>query len=137
MIKLTLKTAAICAVSIGLAACTGASAPEAVNSHGEHSHVHASNCGHISVQHEGHTDYLHDGHLHHVAANGVKEHVIAVSDANPDGENPVAHTDHDGHTHGEGDSLHAMIPHGDHMDYLHDGHLHHVHGDHVDEHGAL
>ncbi|WP_270936951.1 hypothetical protein [Falsiroseomonas oryzae] len=24
--------------------------------------------------------------------------------------------------------------HGDHVDYLHDGHLHHPHGDHVDEH---
>ena len=30
-----------------------------------------------------------------------------------------------------------MIRHGDHMDYIHDGHLHHVHGDHVDDHGPV
>jgi len=28
---------------------------------------------------------------------------------------------------------HKSIHHGDHGDYLHDGHLHRVHGDHVDE----
>jgi hypothetical protein len=30
-----------------------------------------------------------------------------------------------------------VVPHGDHTDYLHDGHLHHHHGDHCDDHGAV
>jgi hypothetical protein len=29
------------------------------------------------------------------------------------------------------------VPHGDHTDYLVDGHLHHPHGDHCDDHGPL
>jgi hypothetical protein len=29
------------------------------------------------------------------------------------------------------------VPHGDHVDYLVDGRLHHVHGQHCDDHGAL
>jgi zinc transport system permease protein len=28
----------------------------------------------------------------------------------------------------------VAVPHGDHTDYLHDGHLHAAHGDHWDEH---
>lgn len=42
------------------------------------------------------------------------------------------HASH-GHEHGE-DCGHTAIRHRDHVDYLHDGHLHHPHGDHVDEH---
>jgi UDP-2,3-diacylglucosamine pyrophosphatase LpxH len=29
------------------------------------------------------------------------------------------------------------VPHGDHVDYLVSGHLHHPHGDHCDDHGPL
>jgi hypothetical protein len=29
------------------------------------------------------------------------------------------------------------VPHGDHVDYLVDGHLHHAHGDHCDDHGPV
>jgi hypothetical protein len=29
------------------------------------------------------------------------------------------------------------VPHGDHIDYLVGGRLHHPHGDHVDDHGPL
>jgi hypothetical protein len=29
------------------------------------------------------------------------------------------------------------VPHGDHVDYLVDGHLHHPHGDHCDHHGSV
>src|SRR5262249_4223190 len=36
------------------------------------------------------------------------------------------------HTHGPSCG-HPAVQHGDHVDYLHDGHLHHAHGDHVDE----
>lgn len=42
------------------------------------------------------------------------------------------HSDHP-HEHGDGCG-HTAVMHGDHVDYLHDGHLHHPHGDHVDEH---
>ena len=46
-------------------------------------------------------------------------------------EQHTIHTDHE-HVHGEGCG-HVAIPHGDHTDYLHDGHLHHKHEDHYDE----
>ena len=39
-----------------------------------------------------------------------------------------------GHHHGP-DCGHEAIPHGDHVDYLVDGHLHHPHDDHCDDHG--
>ncbi|HEV3282608.1 MAG TPA: hypothetical protein VG010_00255 [Solirubrobacteraceae bacterium] len=42
------------------------------------------------------------------------------------------HSDHP-HEHGPGCG-HTAVEHGDHVDYLHEGHLHHPHGDHVDEH---
>lgn len=42
------------------------------------------------------------------------------------------HEDHP-HVHGPGCG-HTAVRHGDHIDYLHDGHLHHPHEDHVDEH---
>ena len=42
---------------------------------------------------------------------------------------------HPNHEHNHGDNCgHTKIKHGDHYDYLHDGHLHHNHQDHVDEH---
>jgi zinc transport system permease protein len=37
------------------------------------------------------------------------------------------------HQHGEACGHHA-VPHGDHVDYVHDGHRHAVHGGHYDEH---
>lgn len=43
------------------------------------------------------------------------------------------HHENHPHQHGEGCG-HTAIRHGDHVDYLHNGHLHHPHGDHVDEH---
>ena len=42
------------------------------------------------------------------------------------------HTSH-GHEHSD-DCGHTAIRHGDHVDYLHEGHLHHPDGEHVDEH---
>jgi zinc transport system permease protein len=38
-----------------------------------------------------------------------------------------------GHEHGE-DCGHQAVPHEDHVDYIHDGHRHAVHGSHYDEH---
>jgi hypothetical protein len=40
------------------------------------------------------------------------------------------------HDHGAGCG-HEAVPHGDHTDYLVDGHLHHPHGDHCDDHGPV
>jgi hypothetical protein len=39
-------------------------------------------------------------------------------------------------THGPGCG-HEAVPHGDHVDYLVSGHLHHPHDGHCDDHGAL
>jgi len=106
--------------------------------HSDHDHQHGPSCGHTAVEHDGHVDYLHDGHLHHPAAGGVEEHCLAVSAANPSGCTPK----HDcgqhnqGHTHGPGCG-HEAVPHGDHIDYLVDGHLHHPHGDHCDDQGKV
>jgi hypothetical protein len=41
------------------------------------------------------------------------------------------HADHD-HTHGPGCG-HTAVAHGDHSDYLHDGHLHCPHAGHIDD----
>jgi zinc transport system permease protein len=39
------------------------------------------------------------------------------------------------HAHQHGDACgHPAVPHGDHVDYVHDGHRHAVHGGHYDEH---
>jgi zinc transport system permease protein len=42
-------------------------------------------------------------------------------------------TDEHPHVHGD-DCGHPAIPHGDHIDYVHDGHRHAAHGGHYDEH---
>ncbi|HAZ60730.1 MAG TPA: hypothetical protein DCY89_04055 [Gammaproteobacteria bacterium] len=106
--------------------------------HTDHAHVHGPGCGHTAVLHLGHTDYLHDGHLHHPHADHVDEHVIAVDPQNPatctTGHACGAHAAQ--HRHGP-DCGHEAVPHGDHTDYLVDGHLHHPHGDHCDHHGPL
>jgi hypothetical protein len=108
------------------------------NVHSNHPHEHGAGCGHTAVKHGNHIDYLHDGHLHHPERDGVKEHSIEVSDANPARCTP----DHkcsgheDGHVHGPGCG-HEPVPHGDHTDYLVGDHLHHPHGDHCDNHGPL
>ncbi|WP_129673265.1 hypothetical protein [Candidatus Chloroploca sp. Khr17] len=99
--------------------------------HENHPHVHSEHCGHVRVRHEGHVDYLHDGHLHHTHESHYDEHVIAVSATNPAGCAPIACAC--GHV----DCGHPLVPHGDHFDYLVDGRLHHVHGDHCDDHGPL
>jgi hypothetical protein len=101
--------------------------------HANHTHRHGLNCGHIAVRHEDHVDYLHDGHLHHMHGNHVDEHVIPVTEANPERCTPDVKC---AHQHGPGCG-HEAVPHGDHTDYLVDGHLHHPHGNHCDDHGRL
>jgi hypothetical protein len=103
-----------------------------------HDHNHNPGCGHTMVKHDGHIDFVHDGHLHHQNEDGtVEEHVLDVSAKNPAGcssGNHLTHADH--HVHGP-DCGHEAIPHGDHVDYIVDGRLHHPHGDHCDDHGAV
>ncbi|MGF6148425.1 Uncharacterised protein [Kingella potus] len=102
--------------------------------HENHTHVHGAGCGHTAVNHNGHTDYLHDGHLHHEHNGHYDEHVIEVSETNADGCNPVDTCG--SHVHGAGCG-HEAVPHGDHIDYLVNGRLHHVHNGHCDDHGPL
>jgi len=48
---------------------------------------------------------------------------------------PVGHEPADTHPHQHGkDCGHVAVPHGDHLDYVHDGHRHAEHGAHYDEH---
>jgi hypothetical protein len=106
--------------------------------HPDHPHEHGPGCGHAAVNHGDHVDYLHDGHLHHPHGDHVDEHAIAVDDTHPAGCTPDhACGGHDAaHAHGDGCG-HPAVPHGDHTDYLVEGHLHHPHGDHCDDHGPL
>jgi hypothetical protein len=106
--------------------------------HPAHSHQHGFACGHVAITHGDHTDYLHDGHLHYMHLDHVDEHVLEVSATNPDACTPShACAGHDkAHVHGPG-CAHERVPHGDHVDYLVDGHLHHPHGSHCDDHGPV
>lgn len=107
--------------------------------HANHDHVHGPGCGHTPVKHAGHVDFLHDGHLHHQRGDGgVEEHAIEVTKTNPADCTPAHACDGHpaSHVHGPGCG-HEAVPHGDHVDYLVDGHLHHPHGGHCDDHGPL
>jgi DNA-binding transcriptional ArsR family regulator len=106
--------------------------------HTDHPHAHGPSCGHTAVRHGDHVDYLHDSHLHHLHGDHIDEHVVEVSAANPDHCTPEnGHKGHEaGHHHGPGCG-HEAVPHGNHLDYLVDGRLHHAHGDHCDDHGVL
>jgi hypothetical protein len=106
--------------------------------HADHPYKHGRACGHPAVRHGGHVDYLHDGHLHHVHEDHVDEHTVEVSATNPDRYSPEHRCGgHDrSHVHGPGCG-HEAVPHGDHVAYLVDGHLHHPHADHRDDHGPL
>jgi hypothetical protein len=97
-------------------------------------HRHGPNCGHVAVRHRDHVDYLQDGRLVHHSGEQAEEHVIEVN-----AENPVRCTNEvhkDAHRHGPGCG-HEAVPHGDHVDYLVNGRLHHPHGSHCDDHGPL
>jgi hypothetical protein len=106
---------------------------------GDHGHhTHGPNCGHKAVKHDGHTDYLHDGHLHHQHGEHVEDHRIEVSSTNPEHCTPAHECTGHGKKHVHGPNCgHEAVPHGSHVDYLVDGHLHHHHGSHCDDHGVL
>ncbi|MDW3094687.1 MAG: hypothetical protein R8G33_03335 [Gammaproteobacteria bacterium] len=103
-----------------------------IHTHPEH--THGDNCGHTAIRHNDHIDYVHDGHLHHPHDDHCDEHVLDVSVVNPNECIPV-HSCND-HVHGP-NCGHEAVPHGDHIDYIVNGHLHHVHGDHCDDHGPV
>ena len=49
-----------------------------------------------------------------------------------------AHDVHEGHDHSHGERCgHTAVMHASHVDYVVDGHLHHAHEGHCDDHGAL
>lgn len=106
--------------------------------HEDHTHPHGAECGHTGVIHEDHIGYLHDGHLHCAHDDHFHEHAIAVSATNPQNCTPEhqcgGHSQ--GHVHGP-ECGHEAVPHGDHVDYLVEGHLHHPHGGHCDNHGQV
>jgi hypothetical protein len=119
-------------VAIGAALVLGAPALSHEVVHAGHDHQHAKGCGHTSVVHQGHSDYLHDGHLHGTHGAHVDEHVLEVSKLNPAVERRVSGA----HSHSATDG-HPTVQHGSHFDCIHDGRLHHAHGGHVDDHGAV
>jgi hypothetical protein len=106
--------------------------------HGSHQHKHTNGCGHTAIQHGDHVDYLHESHLHHTVGQDVHECRIEADAKNPAQCTPQhACALHDAsHQHGA-QCGHEMVPHGDHMDFLVEGHLHHPHDKHCDDHGAL
>jgi hypothetical protein len=93
---------------------------------------------HTAVKHRGHTDYLENGHLLHREGGKVEEHTIEVDVQHPDrctGDHEIGGHPK-GHVHGP-NCGHEVVPHGDHVDYLVNGHLHHPHGNHCDDHGVV
>ena len=79
--------------------------------HEAHDHTHGPECGHQSIGHDDHTDYLHDGHLHHPHNGHTDEHVLEISEKNPDHCTPdhscAGH--HADHVHGP-NCGHEAIP---------------------------
>ncbi|MBT2583211.1 hypothetical protein [Planococcus sp. ISL-109] len=100
--------------------------------HEHHAHQHNLSCGHTKIKHEDHIDYVHNGHLHHEHEGHWDECKISVSDTNPDVCAPMTC----GCKH-DSDCGHELVPHGDHVDYLVNGRLHHVHDGHCDDHGPV
>lgn len=106
--------------------------------HVGHDHTHGPSCGHKTIEHGDHVDYVHDGHMHHIHGDHVDDHALEVDAKNPaactPGHDCAAHAKD--HVHGDGCG-HETVPHGDHTDYVVNGHLHHAHGAHCDDHGPV
>jgi hypothetical protein len=69
-----------------------------------------------------------------VHGDHVDEHVLSVNATNP--AEHTSGTKCSNHAHGP-NCGHEAVPHGDHVDYLVNGRLHHPHGDHCDDHGSV
>lgn len=108
------------------------------STHNGHDHKHGEGCGHTAVKHDDHIDYLHDKHLHHVHGDHVDCHNLTIGAGNPSACTPAHKCDHHdlAHKHGEGCG-HEAVPHGDHIDYLVNGHLHSPCQGHCDDHGKV
>jgi len=104
--------------------------------HPQHAHIHGEGCGHTAIRHGDHVDYLHGGCLHTMHGDHVDECRLEISAQNPDGCGARAAGHEPSHRHGE-NCGHEPVPHGDHVDYLVGSRLHHPHGDHCDDHGAV
>jgi hypothetical protein len=103
-------------------------------------HTHGPGCGHATIGHRGHEDYVLDGRLEHANGGGtaVEQHSLDVDAVNPGACTPG----HDcgghaaEHVHGA-KCDHPAVPHGSHVDYVVNGHLHHPCGTHCDDHGPV
>jgi len=63
--------------------------------------------------------------------------MVKINAMNPAGCMPHMCGQHaEQHVHGEGCG-HEAVKHGNHTDYVVDGHLHHPHGGHCDHHGMI
>jgi len=91
-------------------------------------------CEHTAILHNGHVDYLCDGKLHHPHGDHCDEHVLEENDLNPTTCSPTSVCNE--HIHGP-NCGHEAIQHGDHIDYIVDGRLHHPHNGHCDDHGPV
>lgn len=99
------------------------------HTHAHHDHQHGPDCGHLRVEWLDQSAYLHDDHLHRPHEGHWDEAAIPVSDDNPATCKQIACNGH-----------HAdlpMVPHGDHMDEVVQGRLHHQHQGHCDDHGPV
>lgn len=106
--------------------------------HKGHDHKHGEGCGHKTIEHKDHKDYLHDGHMHNVHGDHVHDCSLEVGGKNAAECTPDHKcAGHDAnHKHDKGCG-HDAVPHGDHVDYIVEGHLHHPCGSHCDDHGPV
>lgn len=103
--------------------------------HEQHAHTHGPGCGHQAIRHGDHVDYLHGGHLHHAHEGHTDEcRLEHAAPACTPGHACKGHAAD--HQHGPGCG-HEAVPHLDHTDYLVEGHLHHAHQGHCDDHGEV
>ena len=106
--------------------------------HDDHEHTHGEGCGHTAVKHGEHVDYVHDGHLHHMHEGHADECALPV-DSCHQSQCTAEHAcdGHEaGHVHGAACG-HEVVPHGDHVDYIVNGHLHSPCKGHCDNHGSV
>ena len=107
-------------------------------SHQSQTHTHGTGCDHATIAHGDHKDYVQGGHRDHIADGKAHPHQFEVNEMNPAACTPKhacgAHAAD--HVHGAG-CAHEAVPHGDHTDYVVNGHLHHPCDKHCDNHGPV
>lgn len=124
------------------------------SSNHKHHHHHKPGCAHLQIQHNGHTDFLYNSFLFSLTDDWI-QHGIEDSALYPDIcaqfctlGHPIdhIHSDNCGHQPVLVNYLQFHLiynlyiftiskKHGNHIDYIVDGQLHHVHGNHCDNHG--